>query len=971
MDMSLCWKYCLGQTTEDTERVRVIDHSCQGLHDVPGHLFLHERTLEELILNSNRIEDLPLPLFHCHALTVLNLSQNMLSVIPVAIGSLTSLKNLDLSRNCIEVIPEDLKKCRKLVVLNLSVNPLTHFPDAVTKLISLEELYLSDIQLDYLPANTCRLVHLRILELRENRLSNLPKAIARLSHLTRLDIGLNDFWDIPEVVGSLYSLEELWVDLNYVREIPPFIGNLHRLTHFESGDNSLISVHDYLTRCIHLVDLTLTGCKIEVFPENLSALTELVTLRLDRNKLVELPATIGRLNHLQELNLGYNYLTELPGSVGLLRKLTFLCIDKNCMEHLPKEIGSCVRLSVLSVQGNRLTEIPAEVGSLNSLTVLDLRSNRLRNLPMSLLKLDNLTALWLSHNQSKPITPLVKELEIRTNSNVLTCYLLPQEDSCHYQVSLMKKKSDDDVVGPSAACRITFAAGSSDRPNLLIRAPTPYPKRLRELAKTARSICHLHQNEDREEQVKPQGRQPKCDEIRTAIVKKNEVAPVLERQCESTASDIQLPQKPPPYHIAAAYSKHAMMFAVPSFNDGESDITDEKLPVYTEEVAGEVKNVPFKIDRFLQQIPLYANNKTAKQDRNESNNVDIMLMESDELSYSDLGVKCKLNGKHEGQENQYNYSEPVGTLQENGNSSDLDICQNYVSKSLHSVSNGSVSSNQTTASVVNNDKAENTYLVSSKCNPYENITFEYSDIKNSRFQIRKVKDTLPRMTREKSVLKVKRRCPSKLKDDYLNFEWDFGSTDQLNADAITENGSVKNSNTSMVQEHESEKMCESEGKNASLLVPGSSHDSPANATSLSFDVNGNSCDDSSSKNTVENAGPEGSNTENVHRKSSSKRHSKRNKTPWIFGQHKNPVVMQVEVPKLTIFNMGFTLERKKFGLYISRVENIEPVCKIFQVGDKILEIEGVNMSSVITVDMVYDLMLSLNRSFTVLISRQT
>lgn len=93
------------------------------------------------------------------------------------------------------------------------------------------------------------------------------------------------------------------------------------------------------------------------------------------------------------------------------------------------EIGSCVSLHILVLPNNLLQTVPAEIGNLVNLKVCNFINNRLQYLPMSVLKLQNLKALWLSHNQVKPLTPLLKDLNLETNTSVLTCYLLPQRDS--------------------------------------------------------------------------------------------------------------------------------------------------------------------------------------------------------------------------------------------------------------------------------------------------------------------------------------------------------------------------------------------------------------------------------------------------------------------------------------------------------------------------------------------------------------
>lgn len=58
-----CFSWC--QSTEDNG-VKEIDLSNSALHDVPPSIFLHERTLDTLYLNSNRVSVHVPTFFHSH-----------------------------------------------------------------------------------------------------------------------------------------------------------------------------------------------------------------------------------------------------------------------------------------------------------------------------------------------------------------------------------------------------------------------------------------------------------------------------------------------------------------------------------------------------------------------------------------------------------------------------------------------------------------------------------------------------------------------------------------------------------------------------------------------------------------------------------------------------------------------------------------------------------------------------------------
>ncbi|XP_052255764.1 leucine-rich repeat-containing protein 7-like isoform X2 [Dreissena polymorpha] len=490
--MSRFVKKCPCLRPKIQEEVRTLDYRHCSLRDVPGEVFSYERTLEELLVDSNQIQDLPRELFYCHGLRKLSISDNEIKQIPGAIGQLISLENLDLSKNGVIDIPENIKTCKYLQVVDASINPLGKLPEGFSQLPNLTQLYLNDTFLDYLPGNFGRLTKLKVLEIRENHLKTLPKSFSRLIELEKLDIGHNEFTELPDVIGSLSSLLELWCDHNQIQSITPTIGNLKQLMFFDGCKNVIHSLPSEIEGCVSLADLHLTTNRIQALPDTICNLGNLTTLKVDDNCLAVLPQNMGALQSLSELNVSANALTELPPSLGLLRYLRTLYADDNELAYIPAEIGSCTGITVLSLRCNKLPYIPDEIGHIPRLRVLNLSTNQLVCLPFTITKCKQLQALWLSENQTRPLVPLQSEHEPDTGRKILTCYLLPQRpaqdsgeggdtDSFHASMWDEERRNRQQI-------HFEFA-DESDVDGNFIRQPTPYPKEMREKARHLKNLA--------------------------------------------------------------------------------------------------------------------------------------------------------------------------------------------------------------------------------------------------------------------------------------------------------------------------------------------------------------------------------------------------------------------------------------------------------------------------------------------------
>uniref|UniRef100_A0A8C1LL27 Erbb2 interacting protein n=1 Tax=Cyprinus carpio TaxID=7962 RepID=A0A8C1LL27_CYPCA len=462
----------------EEEPVTSLDYSHCSLEQVPKEVFSFEKTLEELYLDANQIEELPKQLFNCQLLYRLSLPDNDLTVLPPGIANLINLRELDVSKNSIQEFPEIIKNCKVLAIVEASVNPISKLPEGFTQLLSLTQLYLNDAFLEFLPASFGRLTKLQILELRENQLKMLPKSMHKLTQLERLDLGSNEFTEVPEVLEQLTGIRELWMDGNKLTFLPGMIGALKQLRYLDVSKNSLDMVDEQISGCENLQDLLLSNNALTQLPGSIGSLKRLTTLKVDDNQLMFLPDTIGGLTTLDELDCAFNEIEALPSTTG-----------------------QCVNLRTFAADHNLLTQMPPEMGSLKNVTVLFLHSNKLESLPEEMGDMQKLKVINLSDNKySKPLIPLQKEEDQETHKTVLTNYMFPQQTRTEDYVP----SSDSESFNPSLweeqrkqRAQVAFECDEDKderetppREGNLKRYPTPYPDELKNMVKTAQSVAH-------------------------------------------------------------------------------------------------------------------------------------------------------------------------------------------------------------------------------------------------------------------------------------------------------------------------------------------------------------------------------------------------------------------------------------------------------------------------------------------------
>ncbi|KAM6986179.1 erbin isoform 1-T1 [Aplochiton taeniatus] len=565
----------------EEEAVTSLDYSHCSLENVPKEIFGFEKTLEELYLDANQIEELPKQLFNCQLLHRLSMPDNDLTVLPAAIANLVNLRELDVSKNSIQEFPENIKNCKVLAIVEASVNPISKLPEGFTQLLSLTQLYLNDAFLEFLPASFGRLTKLQILEVRENQLKMLPKSMHKLTQLERLDLGSNEFTEVPEVLEQLTGIKELWMDGNRLTFLPGMLGRLKQLGYLDVSKNNLEMVDEQISGCESLQDLLLSNNALTQLPGSIGSLKKLTALKVDENQLMYLPDSIGGLAALDELDCSFNEIEALPSSIGQCVNIRTFAADHNFLSQLPPEMGSWKGATVLFLHSNKLESLPEEMGDMQKLKVINLSDNKLRNLPYSFTKLNQMTAMWLSENQSKPLIPLQKDEDPETHKTVLTNYMFPQQTRTEEYIP----NSDSESFNPSLweeqrkqRAQVAFECDEDKdereappREGNLKRYPTPYPDELKSMVKTAQSVAHrLKEDESSDES----GREARHVE-RNHIGVQDVGVKVIEGPCTNGKVVDMAPKAPA--------SSCVQSFATPESRDSSESYDSQKAPLKSSE----------------------------------------------------------------------------------------------------------------------------------------------------------------------------------------------------------------------------------------------------------------------------------------------------------------------------------------------------------------------------------------------------
>lgn len=146
------------------------------------------------------------------------------------------------------------------------------------------------------------------LDLKDQQLTALPKRIGRIKNLKEVNVSQNKLLELPKELIHLTELEKL--SIAYNREM--------------SKDCFKI-----ICQLKKLKVLNISGCSLNVFPEELLTMKNLEVIYLKGNELSALPPQISTLENLYYIDLSRNHFTKFPYHLYNMPSLETLVFEYN------------------------------------------------------------------------------------------------------------------------------------------------------------------------------------------------------------------------------------------------------------------------------------------------------------------------------------------------------------------------------------------------------------------------------------------------------------------------------------------------------------------------------------------------------------------------------------------------------------------------------------------------------------------
>lgn len=358
--------------------------------------------LEELYLQDNRLDVLPVEIFSLPSLTILDVSNNKLSSLPYQMWKSPKLKELNAAFNLLKELPtmpnEEASECGSVCSLDSSRSAETDIgtpQDLPPTFNNIEqELFVQQYELDH------KNIWSKNIEVIEHSLVNEGDNDSQYCQISWLNLAHNQFTSVPPLLPCLaVNLSRLNLSYNRLRSMSHITSYPATLKQLELSGNQICCWMSLpQVDCLDMMEQAAIACYAPAQGSRPSKLanrgsrsfrsTILNTVCIHRRHL--------RLDNLRTLILADNAIARLQlttdddgtaeaedwetiGVTATKSKLMFpnlsmLDLSNNLLKEIPPIIHELSSLSVLNVSGNsELTDLPPQMGLLSRLWNLNMK----------------------------------------------------------------------------------------------------------------------------------------------------------------------------------------------------------------------------------------------------------------------------------------------------------------------------------------------------------------------------------------------------------------------------------------------------------------------------------------------------------------------------------------------------------------------------------------------------------------------